>query len=336
MRKILIAIALFVGVLFIIGRSDELENAIRTIREGNFWFILLGVFAALLWLINIAASFLTIYKALGIKENLIQLFAMSLSAMFVNTVTPMAGMGGITIFISEARSRNYSPAKATVAGALYVLFDYLGFLCVLAFGFIVLIRRGVMLGTEVIAAILLLLLAVILAGLLYLAMHSAKQLGAVLAWAARKINRVMRVFLHRPWLAVDRAYTFANEAAEGIKELKKNPGGLLLPGLLALSNKLLLLTVFLLVFLAFKIPCSIGTLIAGVSIGYLFVIISPTPSGVGFVEGAMTLTLTSFYIPLSDAAVITIAYRGLTFWFPLLLGMFAFRWLGKTTVPVQE
>ena len=57
-------------------------------------------------------------------------------------------------------------------------------------------------------------------------------------------------------------------------------------------------------------------------------IVSPTPSGVGFVEGALTLTLASFYIPLSDAAVIAIAYRGATFWLPLLFGMLAIRWMG--------
>ena len=336
MRKFLIAVALLIGIFYIIGRSAELEKVAETLHRGNIWFILLGIFVVILWLLNIAASYLTIYRALGIKEDLFQLFVMSLSATFVNTVAPMAGMGGMTIFITEARNRNYSAGKATVAGALYVLFDYLGFLFVLAIGFIVLIRRGKMQTTEIVAATLLLILAIVLATLLYLAMRSAQQLGNVLAWVSRQINRVLWPFLHRHWLDTNRAYAFAHEAAEGIKELRKNPKGLLYPGLLALSNKFLLTIVFMLMFLAFKVPISIGTLIAGVSIGYLFLIISPTPSGVGFVEGAITLVLNSFYIPLSDAAVITIAYRGITFWLPLLLGMLAFRWLGRTASPEQN
>ena len=39
------------------------------------------------------------------------------------------------------------------------------------------------------------------------------------------------------------------------------------------------------------------------------------------------------YIPFSAAAIVTLAYRGFTFWIPLLVGMVAFRMLdGKSHV----
>jgi hypothetical protein len=98
--------------------------------------------------------------------------------------------------------------------------------------------------------------------------------------------------------------------------------------LLALSGKSLLIIILFLVFMAFDVPVSAGTLIAGYSMAFLFTVVSPTPSGVGIVEGALTLTLASFYIPLSDAAVVAITYRGVTFWLPLVFGMLALRWLG--------
>jgi uncharacterized protein (TIRG00374 family) len=62
------------------------------------------------------------------------------------------------------------------------------------------------------------------------------------------------------------------------------------------------------------------------------VIISPTPAGLGVVEGALTLALTSMYISLEDAAVITLSYRGITFWTPLLFGMISLRALEKVGV----
>ncbi|MCX6070619.1 MAG: lysylphosphatidylglycerol synthase domain-containing protein, partial [Chloroflexi bacterium] len=74
---------------------------------------------------------------------------------------------------------------------------------------------------------------------------------------------------------------------------------------------------------------SVGTLLAGYAIGYLFVIVSPTPSGIGFVEGAMTLALTTLRVPLAAATVITLAFRGITVWLTLLYGMVAMRWIGK-------
>jgi uncharacterized membrane protein YbhN (UPF0104 family) len=38
------------------------------------------------------------------------------------------------------------------------------------------------------------------------------------------------------------------------------------------------------------------------------------------------------YISLEDAAVITLSYRGITFWIPLLFGMIALRMLEKVGV----
>jgi uncharacterized membrane protein YbhN (UPF0104 family) len=36
------------------------------------------------------------------------------------------------------------------------------------------------------------------------------------------------------------------------------------------------------------------------------------------------------YVPLGDAAVIALAYRGFTFWLPLFFGMVAFRVLSHS------
>jgi uncharacterized protein (TIRG00374 family) len=68
-------------------------------------------------------------------------------------------------------------------------------------------------------------------------------------------------------------------------------------------------------------------LIAAFSIGYLFLIVSPTPAGIGTVEGALTLALSTMYIPMGSAVVIALAYRGITFWVPLAFGGIALRML---------
>jgi uncharacterized protein (TIRG00374 family) len=65
------------------------------------------------------------------------------------------------------------------------------------------------------------------------------------------------------------------------------------------------------------------------SIALLFVIVSPTPGGIGIVEGIMTLALNSLRVPLEPAGIITLAYRGLTFWLPFGYGFFAFRMLQR-------
>jgi uncharacterized membrane protein YbhN (UPF0104 family) len=76
------------------------------------------------------------------------------------------------------------------------------------------------------------------------------------------------------------------------------------------------------------VPTTPGTLIASFSIAYLFLIVSPTPAGLGFVEGVLPLALTSMYVDLGQATIVTLTYRTFTFWVPLLVGMFCFRSLG--------
>lgn len=118
---------------------------------------------------------------------------------------------------------------------------------------------------------------------------------------------------------------FAYDAALGLQRLRQRPKDLIIPFLSALSSKTLLIIILYLMFLAFDVPHSPGTIIAGFSIGYLFYIVSPTPAGIGFVESALTLGLKSLNVPLGSATVITLAYRGITYWLPLLIGMISFR-----------
>ena len=329
MRKLIVAVALLLGLIFIFARRSELQAIWETLQNGDLRFLLIALLVQGVWLFNVAASYRVIYRLLGIEEKMERLLVLSAAANFVNVVAPSVGMGGVAIFISEARRREYSSARVTVAGVLYVLFEYVGFLCVLSLGLLVLFRRNHLTTAEIVASSILVLVALGLALMLYLGMHSGEELGRLLAALARLVNALMRPFIHRDYLSQDRAHTFAHDAACGLRELRMERANLAVPVLLSLSNKSLLVLVLFLVFLAFQVPFSIGTLIAGFSIGYLFMIVSPTPAGIGVVEGALTLGLNSLQVPLGAAAVLALVYRGVTFWIPMLFGMVAFRWLSE-------
>jgi len=329
MRKFIVALVLFLGVAFVILRIGEVEDIIQTLQRGHWFFILLGFVVVGLYLGNIALCFKVIFKSIGINEQVRYLLPVALASIFISVVAPSAGMSSMAVFISEAQRRNYSPGKAAVGGALYILFDYAAFFCVLTLGFIVLIRRNNLNVGEIISAIILVVIALFVALLIYLGMHSAEKLGRVLSWLGRLVNRVLRPFIKREYLSEARAYEFATEASEGLRELTGHPKKLFTPMFFALTKQGLMVSILCLSFLAFRVPISIGTLIAGYSIAYLVLIVSPTPSGVGFVEGTLPVILSSMYIPWGTAAVITLTYRAFTFWLPLLAGMIGFRWLGS-------
>ncbi len=332
MRKFIIALVLFLGFIFVIARLTEIQSIGQIVQRGNWWFLGLALIVQVLWFFNSGASFSSIYRALGIDEQAGTLALMYSAAGFVNVVAPSAGVGGLAIFMSEARRRNYSPARAAVAGVLFLLFDYLGLIGILLVGLVILIRRNDLTLVVILASAALIALALLFAFLLNLGMQSAVALGNVLAKMAHFVNQLLRPFIHREYLSEARAHEFAHDAADGLIKMRSEPKSMLLPLFLAFTNKTALIIILTLMFLAFRVPISIGTVIACFSIGYLFVIISPTPAGIGVVEGALTLALTSMYISLEDAAVITLSYRGITFWLPMLVGMVSLRALEKVGI----
>jgi hypothetical protein len=168
-------------------------------------------------------------------------------------------------------------------------------------------------------------IALVLVTLTLLGIQSAQKLGNAILWLRKIANRLARPLIHREMISLERAEGFARDFAEGLQHIRRSPGQLLLPGLLALSRKAIMMAILYLVSVAYRNPFNLDILTAAFSTSYLFTIASITPSGVGFVEGAMTIYLKQLAVPLATSAAISVAYRGITFWLTLLYGTLAIR-----------
>ncbi len=325
MRKFIALLVLFLAVVFIFLSFSELENIAATLEKSNWIFLSFAFLFECIWLYNVAITYSSLYRLVNLQESKGRLLLLSTAANFVNVIAPSAGIGGMAVFVDGARKRNQPTGRVTVVGVLYVLYDYVAFMVVLALGLVVMVRRNNLTGGELIATAILLLIALGIGSLLYLGYKSAEQLGRALAWCVRGVNRILRPFIHREYLSVETAHAFAWDMAEGLVLLRGKRKGLIWPFLFALNNKALLICVLAFTFLALGTPFSVGTLVGGFSIGYLFLIVSPTPAGVGVVESILPVALTSLRVKWAAAVLITLVYRAVTFWFPLVGGLVAFR-----------
>lgn len=329
MRKFIFILVLFLGAAFVYLSFGEIETILGTLEKGSVLFVLTALAIQCGWFFVAGLTFQSLYKVLGLGGTIREFSTMFAAANFVNIVAPSAGMGGVAVFISTANRNGQSSGKVTVASMLYIFLDYIAFLVVLTLGLIVLFRRNDLHPTEIAASSVMVVIATALGFLLYLGSKSAELLGNTLAWMARLTNRIVGPFIHREYLSEARAHEFANEMAANLRSLPGQLHSLVKPMLFALTNKALLMGVLVASFLAFQVPFSAGTIIGGFAISYLFLIVSPTPSGIGIVEGIMPLALSSLRVPWSQAVIITLAYRGITFWFPLGVGVIAFRMLNR-------
>ena len=327
MKKLFLVVILFLGIAVVVISFSELETIMLTLQKAHLTFFILAIIVQLTWFVTTARMYQSIFHLLGVHESTLTLSRISTAANFINVVAPTAGVGGIALFASEARRRGHPAGKVTVAAALFLLLDQAAFLVVLSLGLIVLVRRNDLTAGDISASLLLLGTAITYAFVLYLGYRSEEKLGSLLGKIARGINRIVKFFRKEEYLSEVRAHEFAHEVSEGFAGLTEKPTSLVRPIMWGILNKGLLMLVLVCAFLSFEVPFSPGTIIAGFSIAYLFLIVSPTPSGIGIVEGLMPIALTSLNVNWSQAVVITLTYRTVTFWVPFGIGALAFRTL---------
>ena len=326
MKKFLIALVIFLAIIFGITRFTEMQKIAEVLQSGDLRFISLAFLLESLWILNLGATYGSIYKIFGLYENIKKMLVLALTANFVGTIAPSAGLTGLAIFLTDAEKENKSKGHVTVACIVFLLLDYIGLLLIIALGFLVLINRNDLNLAEIIAALILFLIAAAMGTILYLSKNNSDKLAALLVWVFKMINRISLFFTKKEKFAsMDTAYSFAADTSEGMQVLQNRSKDLLIPFRHIILNKILLMGVLTSLFLAFKTPFNLGTIVAGFSIAYLFLIVSPTPSGVGVVEGILAVFLHSLGVPLEEATIITLAYRGITFWFPIFIGFITFR-----------
>ncbi len=325
MKKFLIAVVFFLGIVVVVLSFGELETIVKTLQHAHLRFLLLAILVQFIWFISLGRMYQSIFHLLGLHESTLELSRIATAANFINIVAPTAGVGGVALFASEARRRGHPPGKVTVAAALFLLLDQAAFLVVLSFGLIILARRNDLDAGEITASLFLFGIAVSYAFVLYLGYRSEEKLGNLLAKIARLINRGFRLFRKDDYLSEGRAHEFAHEVSDGFSGLTEKKTSLIRPILWGIFDKILLMIILTFSFLSFEVPFMLETIIAGFSITYLFLIVSPTPSGIGIVEGLMPIALSSLGVNWSQAVVITFAYRAVTFWVPLAVGAWTFR-----------
>ena len=330
MRRVLILLVITLGVYFFLAHFAELDQAWAAVQKADGLYILFCLFLTIAWQINVAASYKVIFRALGIEERMLDLILAAAASFFSNIVAPVGGATGLAVFIARARHKEYSSARTALAFALFLEFEYVSILTFLSLGFFVLIRHDQLTTLEIGAAVILAAVTAGLAGIMILGIYSGHHLVGLFNFISNIVNRVSQRLFKRGAIDCQTASEFIFEIIHGLRTLKNAPGRIVIPALLSLSSKLLQLGIFVLVMQAFQINVSIEAILASFSLGILFLIVSPTPYGIGVVEGVLILALISMQVDADAAALITIVYRGFTFWIPLLLGLAAFRLLGNS------
>jgi uncharacterized protein (TIRG00374 family) len=292
---------------FFVSRRAEVEAVVRTLARGQWGWLLAAALLQAASYTLYALDYRQAFRSVGIRERALSLLPILLASLAVGEVAPVGWAAGSAVFVRYAVGKGSPPERAAIGTLLAQAADLLAFTAAFVLGMAFLFLQHDLQPAEIAGAVML------------LCMNAA--LGTVLLLALWQPGILPRLLRRLPSRTVDRAKRLAEGLAATAAEVRSNPQWPATALSAALGAHVLNVVSLYLVFLAFHQSVGLGVLVTGYGIGTLAWMASPVPAGVGVVEGAMALAYTSLGVPAGSAAVIAIAYRGLSFWLPLIAGI---------------
>ncbi len=314
------------AVWFVLSRLNEIRALAATLGQGDWQWLAAAAALQALYFLVLAALYHAAFAAVGVASQLRDLLPLTFSALFVNVVAPTGGASGTALFADYAARRGQSAARAAAGVLLVLVANFGAFTLVLALGLLYLFQRHSLQPYQVVASAILLCFTLALSLALSLGLWSPRGLRRLLAAVQRAAGGLGRLVRRPGFLADDWGERTADELIGAATNLRRQPRELARTlGLATVLHGINLLCLYLL-FRAFQQSIPFAPLVAGYAIAILFWIVSPTPQGIGVVEGVMALVYTTLGVPAPVATLIALAFRGLSFWLPLAIG---FVWLRR-------
>jgi phosphatidylglycerol lysyltransferase len=324
-RRWIFWLLIIIFVWLVVTRFTEIEKLAITFAHGKWEWVLAAFVVQILYFCVFTLSYGAAFSTVEVKSRWIDLLPVVFGSLFVNVIVPTGGASGAALFADDAARRGESSSRAATGLLLQLITDFTAFALVLVVGMFYLFSQHDLKAYETITAFLLLAIIFGLVAILFMGLWSPTFLGRILGWLQSQANKLARWFKRSPFLKEDWADSNREELITAAQAMLKNPWRMLETLGFALGAHLLDVLTLYCLFLAFYQPIKFGPLVAGYAMGILFWIVSITPQGIGVVEGVMALVYTSLGIPPNIATTISLAFRGLTFWLPLLIGFVLLR-----------
>ena len=338
-RHLIFGLLVIAFLWFAISRLTEIKLLTQTLIQGQWEWVLVAAALQFVYFVGRTAVYQSAFKTVEVESKIPELLPVFFVSIFINVATPTGGTGGIALFAQDAARRGKSSVRTTVGTVLFLIADFVAVMLVLVPGMTLLFIYHDLQRYEVFSALILLAITGGLTSLLLLGLWLPDHLQKFMLRLQQLINHwSMRINKRRILPEYWAAYNAA-ELALAAQAVAKYPKQLAHTILIALAARLIDLFSLYTLFLAFHQPSPPGVIVAGYAMGILFWIVSIMPQGIGVVEGVMTLVFTSLGIPPENAAVISLAYRGLALWLPLIVGFFLLRtlpWFKKRPLPAEK
>lgn len=319
-RKIFIAISIVVLVIvYYITRYSKgtqvIESLIHAAPLMVFWMIV----CELMYLGFQGLIYKRIYRLVDLEHSVWYLILMYISMNMVNTLAPFVGLSGAIYMMYFEHRKGVSKSDTLLINFAYYITDYIVFLIMLILGLAYLLYIGQITRTIIITSIIFASFVFLVLLIFILLFSDPKSFRDKF----HKLNNFLSKYFskRKKFVSTENIETMAYSIEESWVKSKKNWSQVWRAAFFALGLHLSCLAMLWLAFLTFHIDVNLQILIAGYTVATLLNIVSVTPSGIGFAEGGMTAVFAALGVPVEKALLVSLFYRTIFIWFPLLLGL---------------
>jgi uncharacterized protein (TIRG00374 family) len=332
-KRFTLPLLLIIGIFVFCFRVTDLAKLITLLQQGTGYIVIISILLAVLAFLFQAEIMRSLYDVFDIHPKIGHMITLMAGMNVANFIVPSIGFSGVTIFIADAKKRNIKPTTALTVNLLYYLFYYLAFGSILLLSLIYLFSTTHLTSYEILASVIFFIIIFLFCAFIITTAYSLKHSIRLLTFLVAFANTPMRWLTRKSLIKKPKIEEVAENMYHNLLYIKRNKIKLILPIFLSFATHIIAIIMLGYIFIAFDYTITLAIILVGFSMAVLFSLISITPNGVGFVEGAMVVAFRSVGVPVEMALVVTFIFRGLTFWLPFIGGLVA---LKKLHSPITD
>lgn len=309
-----IVVVIIVAVIVFIKR-DDLGSFVETIKDVSIVPFALAACCLFGRYFSHAFAYKAVFHCVDEDVKYLHIVPLVFSVTFANDCAPTAGTAGSVLIAAWSHKQGLDMGKSVTVVFLEKIGFFGGFAVVMLVGFAILIFTGQMVWYLALGGLAVLLMIFTFGFVMWLGYSHVETEQKLFAWIENLVNRALIVFKRKPaepW-AGRIAASFHEAASIAVDKPRQ---------LIVMFCRMVLLHAcdcmcFIFVGFAFGytyIPFLMASYVAG------FIIATFILQTIGAVEILLALVLSAYGATPAQAAAIALAYRGLIFWIPFIIG----------------
>lgn len=309
-----IVVLVIVGIIVFIKR-DDLGSFVEVIKDVSIVPFILAACCLFGRYFSHAYAYKAVFRCVDEEVKYLHIVPLVFSVTFANDCAPTAGTAGSVLIAAWSHKQGLDMGKSVTVVFLEKIGYFGGFAVVMLIGFAILIFTGQMVWYLALGGLAVLLMIFTFGFVMWLGYSHVETEQRLFAWIENLVNRALVAFKRKPaepWAA--RIAASFHEAASIAVDKPR--------ALIVMFCRMVLLHAcdcmcFIFVGFAFGytyIPFLMASYVAG------FIIATFILQTIGAVEILLALVLSAYGATPAQAAAIALAYRGLIFWIPFVIG----------------